>query len=85
MEEGNTMPLLHYKWFNSYQVPIDVQIGVSRLELPLDLKVTNPNDVPQYVYMSAKIVSNNVSVYEAALGTHYAVLDEVRTCVCVCI
>ncbi len=42
MGDSDTPPLLNYKWYHSYQVPIDVQVGISRLELPLDLKVTNP-------------------------------------------
>ena len=35
-------------------------------------------DVPQYVYITANIISNGISMYEVGLGTHYAVIDEFR-------
>jgi hypothetical protein len=75
---SNFPPLLHYKWFNSYNVPVDVQIGVSRLELPLDMKVTSQADVPEHVYITASLISNDITVSTADLGTHYATIDGYR-------
>jgi len=65
-------PLLAYKWFNSHSVPIDVQIGISRLEMPLDMKVNNEMEVPQNVHITARVVSNQQSMFETSLGTHFA-------------
>ena len=53
---------LHYKWFSSFDVPVDFQIGVSRLELPLDMKVSNSNEVPAFMYITATLISNHVAV-----------------------
>jgi hypothetical protein len=72
-------PFLEYKWYNSHSVPLDVQVGISRLELPLDMKVTDTDLVPENIMCKAVLYSNHQSMTgNIELGTFYATLDEFR-------
>ena len=66
-----------YKWYNSHSIPLDVQVGISRLEIPLDLLV-NSEDIPNDISITAQIISNQLVLHEAILSTHFAVIDELR-------
>ena len=76
MSSVNTSEHTAYQWFNSYHVPLDVQIGVARLELPMDLKVGS--NVPEDLHISAQLVCNQSSTHALSLGTVFAVADEYR-------
>lgn len=63
-----------YKWYNSYNVPIEIQCGVSRLEVPLDLKISS-DDMPQDIYMNAQIICNQIPLHECPISTRFGDLD----------
>jgi len=63
-----------YKWYNSYNVPIEIQCGVSRLEVPLDLKVSS-EDMPQDVYINAQIICNQIPMHECPISTRFGEVD----------
>jgi hypothetical protein len=35
----NTQTLKEFKWYNSYSVPTELQCGICRLELPVDVQI----------------------------------------------
>lgn len=63
-----------YKWYNSHNVPIEIQCGVSRLEVPLDLKVSS-DDMPQDVYINAQIICNQIPLHECPVSTRFGEVD----------
>ena len=77
VQDGEFGDSLHFKWFNSHHVPLEVQVGIARLELPLDLQVKSSN-VPEDVYITARIMCNQQPVHTLSLGTHFALADEFR-------
>jgi len=66
-----------YKWYNSLNLPIEVQCGICRLELPVDIKANSP-EVPQDVYFTAHIVCNQMSMHESPVSTAFSQRDDVR-------
>lgn len=67
-----------YKWYNSHSVPLEVQIGISRLQLPIDLRVSNTQDCPRDLSVTAFLVSNQMIVHEVPISTHFAFSDEFK-------
>ncbi len=59
-----------YKWFNSLSIPLEVQVAVSRLELPKDMHVDHETDFPKDIYITASLVCNQMVVNEVQLITH---------------
>ena len=43
---NNSTYTYFYNRYNSHAVPVEVQVGIARLEIPLDLKVSS-SDVPK--------------------------------------
>lgn len=72
-----TQSLKEFRWYNSFSLPLDVQVGVSRLELPLDVSVTEP-EIPQDIYMTAHIVCNQMPVHESPVSTFFPMVDSSR-------
>jgi hypothetical protein len=66
-----------YKWYNSSSLPFEVQCGLSRLELPSDVKV-NTVVVPNDIYFTAYIVCNQLPMHETPVSTQYCFVDEFR-------
>lgn len=66
-----------FLWFSTAHLPVEVQIGVARLELPLDLRVRT-SGVPENVYLTARIVCNQQVLHTLPIGTHFASPDEYR-------
>ena len=56
-----------YKWYNSHNIPLEVQIGISRLQLPLDMKVSNAADCPRDLSVTAYLVCNQMAVHEVII------------------
>lgn len=48
-------------WFNSHSIPLDMQVGVSRLEFPVDI-VINKDIEASELYLTAYILTNEVRV-----------------------
>jgi hypothetical protein len=48
-----------YKWYNSHSLPSEVQVGISRLEIPTDLQISS-NNIPSDVSITAQIISNGM-------------------------
>lgn len=48
-----------YKWHNSHAIPLEVQLGISRLEIPTDLQISSSN-IPSDISISAQIISNQM-------------------------
>jgi|LauGreSBDMM110SN_4_FD.fasta_scaffold61508_2 hypothetical protein len=64
-----------YRWFNPKDIINDYQVGICRLELPLDLLLNSQN---ADVYISVQILSNQMLLNEIPSSTHYATIDPVR-------
>lgn len=64
-----------YKWFNSHNVVSEVQCGICRLEMPVDLRV-NSDEVPDDVYITAQIICNQIPLHECPVTTHFSLVDE---------
>ena len=69
-------PYLNYKYYDSFAVPIEVQVGVVRLELPLDVNITSLQG--ESIMLEARIVSDHTVMYRQDLGTFAASIDEFR-------
>jgi hypothetical protein len=69
-----------YKWFNSCNVQQEVQLAVVRFELPIDLHA-NGDEVPADLYVTAHIVSNQTSMNECPISTHFGTVDDTRNCI----
>jgi hypothetical protein len=70
-------PYLNYRYFNSYSVPVDVQVGIARLELPLGEKIADHAE-GEYVRVVARIISDHNEIFKQNVGTYHAVPDEFR-------
>jgi hypothetical protein len=66
-----------YKWYNSSSLPFEVQCGISRLELPSDVRV-NTVDVPNDISFTAYVVCNQLPMHETPVSTQYCFVDELR-------
>lgn len=60
-----------------YSVPLEVQIAISRLEIPADIQISS-YDIPNDISITAQIISNQMVMHEAVLSTHFAIADEFR-------
>jgi hypothetical protein len=80
MNEPNTAvsAFKEFKWYNTHNIPVEIQCGVCRLELPIDMRVANTDDVPGDIYITAQIISNQIPLHECPMYTHFAVPDEHR-------
>jgi hypothetical protein len=66
-----------FRWYNSFSLPLDVQVAISRLELPLDVSVTEP-DIPQDIYFTAHVVCNQMPMHESPVSTFFPIVDTSR-------
>eukprot|EP01038_Epipyxis_sp_PR26KG_P015353 gene15353-20688_t len=74
-----------YKWYNSLSLPIEVQVGISRLELPSDMHVSSLNSDGKYnsdqcfyedIYFTAYIICNQICLHETPVSTHFSRVDD---------
>lgn len=75
--QNSTQAFKEYKWYNSMSLPLDVQCGITRLELPGDLNVMSP-EIPGDVYFTAHVVCNQLPMHESPVSTFFAAKDENR-------
>jgi hypothetical protein len=66
-----------FKWLNSHSVATEVQCGLCRLELPIDMCVSS-NEVPEEVYITTQILCNQIPVQGIPLSTNFALVDPIR-------
>lgn len=66
-----------YKWYNSSSLPFEVQCGISRLELPLDIKADSIS-IPNDLYFTAYIVCNQLRMHETPISTQFCFIDQFR-------
>lgn len=76
---NNAEPAVHqafkeFKWYNSLSLPIEIQCGVARLEIPSDIPVTS-SFVPNNIYISAYIICNQMAVHETPVSTQFSHID----------
>ena len=76
-QQGLAQSHKEYRWYNSYSLPLDVQVGVSRLELPLDISA-NSSEVPKDIYITAHIVCNQMPMHESPVSTFFPMVDTNR-------
>ena len=69
-------PYINYKYYESCDVPIEVQVGVVRLELPLHMKITSLQG--ESIHFEARIVSDHMVMFKQKLGTFAASIEEYR-------
>jgi len=67
-----------YKWYNSLNIPFEVQCGLCRLDLPADVHVTSP-EVPD-LYFTAHVVCNQMPMHECPVSSFFSSADEQRNC-----
>jgi hypothetical protein len=75
--QSTAQALKEFRYYNSFSLPLDVQVGISRLELPLDVSVTDP-EVPQDVYFTAYVVCNQMPMHESPGSTFFPIVDPSR-------
>lgn len=66
-----------YKWYNSHTLGIELQCGIMRLELPIDI-VVNSTGHSQEVYVTAQIMCNQLPMHELPITTHFSTVDTIR-------
>lgn len=66
-----------FKWLNSHSVATEVQCGLCRLELPIDMCVSS-NEVPEEIYITTQILCNQIPVQGIPLSTNFATVDTFR-------
>lgn len=55
-----------FKYLNSSSLNVEVQIGICRLELPVDMLVTS-KEVPGELYVTSHILSNQMTMHEVSM------------------
>jgi hypothetical protein len=79
-DSNNVSAFKEFKWYNTHNIPIEIQCGVCRLELPIDLSI-NSDDPSSCVFaggdvfLTAHIICNQVPLHECPMYTHFAVPD----------
>lgn len=66
-----------FRWYNSFSLPLDVQVAISRLELPLDVSVMEPF-IPQDLYFTAHVICNQMPMHESPVNTFFPIVDKSR-------
>lgn len=61
-----------YKWYNSCNIPLDLQCGILRLEMPADFIDT---EAIQDLYITAQIISYQLPAHEPPLSTLYGTIN----------
>lgn len=66
-----------FKWYNSSSLPVELQFGIARLELPADMRVSS-KDITDDVFVTGHIVCNQVPILDTPISTHFSHVDEYR-------
>lgn len=68
-----------YKYYNSNNLQAEeILCGVCRIEFPMSINVID--DIPQDIYVTAFVTTNQVPIHEYPISTTYAIRDPVRNC-----
>lgn len=70
---GQNLQTKEYKWYNSCNVPMELQCGIARMEMQIDF-----NDVEsiQNLSVTAHIVCNQLHVHDPPLSTLFGLVDQ---------
>lgn len=64
-----------YKWYNSCNIPLDLQCGILRLEMPLDF---TDAEAVQDLYVTAQIVCFQIPAHDPPISTLFGVTSADR-------
>eukprot|EP01040_Poterioochromonas_malhamensis_P025913 gene25913-32455_t len=64
-----------YKWYNSCNIPLDLQCGILRLEMPLDF---TDAEALQDLYVTAQIVCFQIPAHDPPISTLFGVTSADR-------
>lgn len=55
-----------FKYLNSSSLNIEIQIGICRLELPMDI-IVDSKEAPGELYLTSHILSNQMTMHEVSM------------------
>jgi hypothetical protein len=64
-----------YKWYNANYLPMELQCGILRLELPDEMKL-NSERLPEDLTVSVQIISNQLPIFDPPLSTLFSQTNE---------
>jgi phosphatidylinositol 3-kinase len=72
--------ILEFKFFPSHSIPVEIQCGINRLEMPASALTEISESEATELFVSAHILSHQslISLHDAPVRTHFASLDTVR-------